>query len=538
MTAGVVVEAAVALLGGLVWNSIYACALFGPVALAVGTLGRNRPALRTALWLLVFVRLLLPPGLAHPWSLASLGQRIGVGSPVSAAAGRSEADGVGLAARDVVAEGATDERAGIRSSWVLVLAGVWLVGAVLVVASQRMRTARFRNIVRTAVPVCSSEVLDTVEWWRIHFGIRRPVRCLTGPGAVPPFTFGLLRPMIFIPQAVLNGRRAWEPAIAHELAHVARWDVLWLTLQQLVHAAYFFHPLVWVSGARLDEARERLCDATVLGVGRLAARDYAGGLLDVLRLDLQATGAPTMRAQKRRIGVRIHSILEFGTGRRPRLAIAAATTALLGVFALPMAAVAPGTPAPPAPPAPEPAPPTVVAPAADVAGPPPVVAPAEAPAMPAVDAVLPAPPETPQASPAPVPVELANPLPDGRVTWAWGPGINPFSGAEVFHRGIDLASPAGTPVLAAEDGVVLTATETYRPQPDSGTVIVVRHDQGIETFYAHLGSLEVSEGQRVDRGEVLGRVGTTGKTTGPHLHFEVWSDGAARDPGEFVSDWR
>jgi beta-lactamase regulating signal transducer with metallopeptidase domain len=94
------------------------------------------------------------------------------------------------------------------------------------------------------------------------------------------------------------------------MAHVARFDALWLALQHILQAVYFFHPLVWISGAKLNEERERLCDATVVSAGRLTARNYVGGLLNVLRLDLQGVEAPTMTAEKRRIGVRIQNIIE------------------------------------------------------------------------------------------------------------------------------------------------------------------------------------------------------------------------------------
>ena len=142
-----------------------------------------------------------------------------------------------------------------------------------------------------------------------------------------------------------------------------------------------------------------------------------------------------------------------------------------------------------------------------------------------------------------VPIDVTagfeNPLAVGRVTWSWGPGHrDPFTHEEVFHRGIDVAAAPGTQVVSPADGVVRIATEAYEPSPESGTVVLIDHADGITTFYAHLGSLTVAAGERVARGEVIATVGSTGKSTGPHLHFEVRRDGEAVNPAEFVEEWK
>jgi murein DD-endopeptidase MepM/ murein hydrolase activator NlpD len=136
------------------------------------------------------------------------------------------------------------------------------------------------------------------------------------------------------------------------------------------------------------------------------------------------------------------------------------------------------------------------------------------------------------------PFDFENPLPGGRVTWRWGPGLDPWSKEKVFHRGIDVAAEAGVPVLAPADGVVTVATENFEESPASGTVIIIDHGEGWTTFYAHLGSLKATENQAVSKHDVIAAIGSTGKSTGPHLHFEVRHNGERLDPAEFVSDWR
>lgn len=96
-----------------------------------------------------------------------------------------------------------------------------------------------------------------------------------------------------------------------------------------------------------------------------------------------------------------------------------------------------------------------------------------------------------------------------------------------FHAGIDLLAPRGTPVMAAGPG---TVTWAGRRAGGWGRLVVVRHPDGVRTLYAHLASIDVRVGDEVSGGAILGRVGSSGDATGPHLHFEVRVRGAAIDP--------
>jgi lipoprotein NlpD len=99
-----------------------------------------------------------------------------------------------------------------------------------------------------------------------------------------------------------------------------------------------------------------------------------------------------------------------------------------------------------------------------------------------------------------------------------------------FHDGIDISAPAGSDVLAAEDGEVIYS-DFLRGY---GNCIIVRHTEGLATVYAHNQSNGVHEGQRVRRGDVIGKVGDSGRTTGTNLHFEVREDNVAHDPLYFL----
>jgi murein DD-endopeptidase MepM/ murein hydrolase activator NlpD len=114
----------------------------------------------------------------------------------------------------------------------------------------------------------------------------------------------------------------------------------------------------------------------------------------------------------------------------------------------------------------------------------------------------------------------------GRITSPFGMRRDPFSGHERFHEGIDIAAKRGTEVLAAREGTVTVVGE----DPVFGLFVVLEHVGGYQTLYGHLDTVLVSLNQRVRSGMIVGTVGVTGLTTGPHLHFEIRKTGGWRDP--------
>jgi murein DD-endopeptidase MepM/ murein hydrolase activator NlpD len=105
----------------------------------------------------------------------------------------------------------------------------------------------------------------------------------------------------------------------------------------------------------------------------------------------------------------------------------------------------------------------------------------------------------------------------GRITGSFGERTDPFSGEGAFHRGVDISSDIGTRIIAPADGVVQFADMMN----GYGRAVIVDHGNGISTLYGHMSAFGVSQGQQVHRGETLGYVGQSGRSTGPHLHYEV-----------------
>jgi murein DD-endopeptidase MepM/ murein hydrolase activator NlpD len=125
------------------------------------------------------------------------------------------------------------------------------------------------------------------------------------------------------------------------------------------------------------------------------------------------------------------------------------------------------------------------------------------------------------------------PLPEKyleKITWGFDQtAIHPINKKKTTHMGIDVAAPAGTPVFAMGDGVVKKAVE----EKGWGKMIVLDHGDGYATFYGHLDEIKVEAGVKVRGGEVIGKVGNTGQSTGPHLHFEVRLNGQHLNPADF-----
>lgn len=125
---------------------------------------------------------------------------------------------------------------------------------------------------------------------------------------------------------------------------------------------------------------------------------------------------------------------------------------------------------------------------------------------------------------------FSSPIETVVVTSGYGYRNDPFSGRQAFHGGIDLAAAYGTPVRAAYEGVV----EFSGWAGGYGNLVVVRHAFGYRTLYGHLQSRAVRVGAHLERGMLLGKVGSTGASTGPHLHFEVQHHGLSVDPARYT----
>jgi len=126
------------------------------------------------------------------------------------------------------------------------------------------------------------------------------------------------------------------------------------------------------------------------------------------------------------------------------------------------------------------------------------------------------------------------PVSEGFVGSGYGMRNDPFTGELSMHTGVDFAAPIGTPIFAAAGGVVVSAEQ----HPAFGNMVEIDHGKGLSTMYAHTSRMLVKGGDFVRKGQKIAEVGTTGRSTGPHLHFEVHVNGAPQNPSRYLASLR
>ncbi len=461
---------------------------------------------QAGLWMLVFLRLVLPPDLHSDYSgrtlLASLpavrqlsikihsffDTEQGKGRQALLNGGFSPDDGKGLPFRTPhTAENPLNRL-------YVVLFVVWFLGIFIFLGHLIRQQRRYNNILRRAEPVRDKNILRMCAAWKLRFKVRRHIQIKSSHSMLSPFTAGVFKPVIYLPQRVIarNDNILLESVIAHEMAHIHRLDHIGKRLQTFIQICYFFHPAVWIAGSRLNIARECLCDELVLGQNRLPARCYGQGILDILKLNLMGAhknglllsfGSPA-----KKMNYRLQQLLKGGVMKTYQKLIVYGCIIVIGMLVLPMGPVIS----------------TYHAAAAD----------------------------GPKAEDADV--EMICPLKKGRVTARFGPMLDPLSLKKRHHRGIDIATTRGSEIYAAADGRV-TATHLDADAHEAwGHFVRLDHGQGIATCYTHMKEVKVTPGETVKKGRMIGTVGSTGRSTGPHLHFEIIQNGDYVNPQDFV----
>ncbi len=299
--------------------------------------------LRYALWSLVVLRLVLPPDLASPLSLRGLLEASGASRWLLVLLHKGGGEGSVATVGTSAASGGP-----AAASWPLIVFVAWLAGVaatLVLILRWRRHTGR---VMAASRPVRSLRCLAAATRWRSRLGIRRPVRLLASRSCGSPFTVGTLRPAVVLPEAVAE---AWpeellEPVLGHELAHVARWDDLWVLGLNLAQILFFFHPAVWVAARRLATVREALCDELVVTRGKVAPRQYCRSLVEQARWQVFGTRPDSILSLADTgddVRARVKRLLQEEAAPPGRPWRAWLVAALAAVLLLPMARVRPAT---------------------------------------------------------------------------------------------------------------------------------------------------------------------------------------------------
>ena len=458
-------------------------------ALAVGALLRrlHTPSRWLCwLWLAVGLRFALPWGIPlalprpqnEPLAQAADTVRILAGTPAAAPALP--------AAAPAPVPAAAPWYAGL-TVWHL-LAAVWAAG-VLVLAVRAVWA--YRRLCRQVALACKT-----------------PDGCYSGACVPAPFTLGIVRPRIYLPAGLAGPMRA--AVLLHERTHLRRGDPLIKPLFYAVACLHWFNPLAWLAFRQLEREMEAACDeAAVRGCDAAARNAYCE---TILRYALQGRLAP--------------GSLAFGQGSAKTRIVHLLRYRRLGGLALALCALGVGV--------------SVTAC---------MVQPTVAEATPETAETTPALTElTPESAATPETAAVAFTPNTAGLPNLDDPAASPRFACPVdytyisryamdgSHRGDDLTAPKGTPVYAAQDGVVAEATFHY----SYGNFVQLDHGQDAgghswTTLYGHMDDLAVQPGQVVKTGDLLGHVGSTGNSVGNHLHFEMLADGVLVQPRYFTA---
>lgn len=339
---------------------------------------------------------------------------------------------------------------------------------------------------------------------RVALACKTPDGCYSGACVAVPFTLGVVRPRIYMPDHVQGAAR--QAVLLHEQTHIRRHDTLTKPLFYAVACLHWFNPLTWLAFRELSHDMEAACDEAAVRGRSLPERSaYCASLLQFAAQGRAVPGSLSFGAGG--VKARIVHLLHYRRLGAGALALCVAVVGLCATACM----VRPRVDA-----APEPQ-----TEAAEIQTPE-TAAPASSPA-PAVNAASTA--VLPNLHDAANSPRFLCPVQYESVIRFMGNG----------HRGDDLRADAGTEIHAAADGVVVVAQEHY----SWGNFVEIDHGTDADglrwaTLYAHMQSYTVQEGQTVHAGDVIGYVGSTGNSTGPHCHFEMYVGGVLLQPRYFT----
>jgi len=479
--------AAIGELFRIVLRMSLAIAIVVPLALALRSLLGNRrdPRLFHALWIALAARMLVPwsPPLASGWRDGADGlagmlppSLTGMLAPSLSGSGARPSEQPPSFGPPAESGGLADGAA--LFDWLAAAGVVWLAGAAAVAALTVAAHWRFRaDVLKRAEAVGADErdLRDIFDECREKLGVRMPVGLRIVPDLPSPAALGLRKPVVLIPRRLVGrlGREEWTCVFAHELVHVRRRDALWNTLMTAFAAAHWFNPLAWIACRAMREDQELACDAVL---GRHVNPVQYGRML--------ARAAELQTHAARGAAIPFLSGRSKLTRRRMEMLFARKRTALTLIAVVCILAAA-----------------AVIAAAMDPAS----GRAASGPGASDPDAVFAAPVR-------------------GTITFKYGE-------AKKYNvHAVSIAAEEGTPVYAAADGVVAQAGYAA----GDGNRIAIAHGGGYESVYNHLQQILVEEGAQVKRGQLIGTVGSTGNSTGPHLSFELQRDGEFIDPESVI----
>lgn len=484
----------------------FSAILFGVIFVLTALFKMRSPHWQLGLWALVLIRLVLPPDLSFSYSGRSLIDRIPLTQAYALFNHLLNDTDPAFKAETNFTEFAFDENfepAPIapqelsihkerRFPWQALTFSLWILGVIVFSLIYLKQRLKYYSLARKTSRVTDAAANEILREWRFRFGIRRSIRLVSSDRNLSPFTIGIFRPLIYLPQTMLESGSAdlLQSVIAHEIAHIKRFDDLWIQLQNLIQLIYFFNPVVWIVNKKICLARECICDGMVLSKNKISAATYGHGIMAVLKLNLFGSHGlgllPGFGSQRKNLSVRIKNLKGGYLVKKQQLILGYLFMIVLGMFFLPMGGC-----------------------------------------------------ETQDQNKIPEVKIIQNtdkqsqlittdrnesstfmlPIREGVIAARFGMRLDPHNIKRVtLQSGIDIKASSGTEIYAIADGTVLKAKTDYLINKGYGRMIILEHANNFKTRYAHLSKVLVKAGKTVKAGDLIGRVGDTGRAAEPHLH--------------------
>ena len=479
-------------LSALGLQSLYVLVIFLVLAIPIYR-SRNHPQWEFSLWILIMLRFILPVNLAMPFSLVQWIQSFQLPFRLEFFfAHHSAGSDFGEPSLSQLSDPLLDWP-GALNTMAFDFPGIWGIlwggGAIIMMFVFIIKYRSYQRHLSQGRKVTEISWIIPSEQLRRRLGIRRRISLVTSPAFESPFTMGIARPIIFIPSSVIRTKDVHlkEAILTHEFMHIKRFDQLFNHFFVLILIFFFFHPVAWLMSRRMLLCRESLCDQHVLRHSHLSRREYGASLISVLGLSLKQTplsGVSGFGLAASQIHYRLVH-LKGGSPMKKRTLIPLIAAAL---FLLPMAVQS--------------------------------------------NSFQKDNPD--QQLIASAPVDLATPIRQGRISAPFGPMMDPFKKIERHHKGIDIAAETGTALYAAADGKVVFVQKEFKVQQGYGKNVIIDHGSGVQTRYAKMEKIFVESGDQVKKGQPIGEVGSTGISTGPHLHFELKMGKEFVNPQDYI----
>lgn len=530
---------------------------------------RYSPKLRYFIWLFVAARLLLPISFQNTARVViPAGEAIYYLQNDSAAVVKAFAEAETTTV-DEAAQGIQDIAAGSAISWIGILAMIWIVGvcAYLIWQAVSYFTIR-RRFSRWSILENNMSTIYTFEEIKRELGIKKKIDLYKSEHISSPLLIGFIKPRIIIPTLTIEDSHL-RGVLRHELLHFRRRDLWYKLLMMLTTALHWFNPAVYFMAKQAEMDIELACDADVLrGTDISSRKEYGFAILSLIRQEKSSHIPLTTYffSSNKHMKQRFLGITDASRKRNglPAFCISVAIVLISSVMigcgyltATPLAEV-----------------PNLNGPTAssnEVGNPPSTnletslvtLQPADnnenttnmlVPDMQEMERLFLADLENNKAIQVNIQEDvtkvyektrwITDPYVGGEMVWPVPDfykiisqyGFR-FSGTD-FHTGIDISGAGiyGQPVISVNDGTVAYINLDYKPGEGYGIYMIVDHGGGISTVYAQLSNVVVNVGDKIEKGQKIAEVGSTGWSTGAHLHFEVRVDGKHVGPQPYLTE--